>query len=215
MRWARTSFEAPRLRSLRFLLGIVGGHGCTCTVQQIACFFTHVSCQCAEFGAHLRRRSSFLFGRFCSSACCSRKKNQERVARECLPNIYYDPLLGHNDRVCSNFVFCWSKVVLSRSCMNPNVSLESLVSTRRTCPCVLFLDVRRSNQHFRVPPWQLGILSRVSNLSMGIRIDVKRLRFTSLVVTFRMHFISWVFPNGFDLIFCFETFASSRFRHDK
>ena len=33
-----------------------------------------------------------------------KKKHQERVTREGLANIYFDLLLGHNDRVCSDFV---------------------------------------------------------------------------------------------------------------
>ena len=44
-------------------------------------------------------------------------------------------------------------------------------------------------------PWQLGILSLESNFSLGISMEVMRLRFTSLLVMFRMHLITWVFPN--------------------
>ena len=65
-----SSFEAPRWQGLRLsviFLGIVGRHGCTCTIQKVACLFTPVSCQCAKSGAHLRRRNSFVLGRLCAA----------------------------------------------------------------------------------------------------------------------------------------------------
>ena len=46
-----------------------------------------------------------------------------------------------------------------------------------------------------------GDASGVSNFLLGVQMGVLRLRSTSLLVMFRMHFITWVFPNGFDLIF--------------
>ena len=73
-----------------------------------------------------------------------------------------------------------SKVVLSRFCSNPNVTLDSFVSARRTCHCVLFW----TPDDLRVPPKlprQLGILSCVSNFSIGIQMEVMRLRFISLL----------------------------------
>ena len=72
-----SSFRALRGQGLRlfgFSLGIVGRHGCACTVQTIARFFAHVSCQCAEFDADLPRRSSFFFGRFCATHVALKKR---------------------------------------------------------------------------------------------------------------------------------------------
>ena len=43
--------------------------------------------------------------------------------------------------------------------------------------------------------------SRVELLNGNLDGGAKRLRFESLLVMFRMHFITWVFPSGFDLSF--------------
>ena len=138
----------------------------------------HVSCQCAEFGAHLRRRGSFSLGRLC--AC----RFQKRIIKytsfvDGLANIYYDSLSWVTTTRCAlTLIVLSSKVAHSRlSVLNPCVFKKNL-SLR------LILDARRSNPHFRVPPKfpiATGDFSRVSNFLLGIRKRVKRLRFTSLL----------------------------------
>ena len=151
-----SSFEGPRWQSLRlsgFFPSIVGRHMCMCTVQKLVSLFAHVSCQCAEFGAHLWRRSSFLLGRFLRSACCSPQriiKNASLV--QVWPTFTTILSWSHNDRVCSDFVCSLVKsgsftFFLDSKCLSGIfcVYKESL-SLR------LILDARRSSQLFWVPP---------------------------------------------------------------
>ena len=49
-----------------------------------------------------------------------------------------------------------------------------------------------------------------SNFSMDVPMQVKRLRFTSIRVMSRTHFITWAFPNGFGHISA-ETFDCRAF----
>ena len=76
----------------------------------------------------------------------------ECVTHEGVSGINYDPLLGHNDWVCSDSVCCLVKsgsftCLLETKCQsglfcvyNQNLSLR------------LLLHARRANQHFRVLP---------------------------------------------------------------
>ena len=130
-------FACQGLRLFGLHLGIVGRHGCSCTVQKVACLFTHVSCQCAESGAQLRRRSSFLLGRFCAGHVCSQKQidHQERVTHEGLSNTI--TILTTTRCALTLFAFS-SKVVISRLCSNPNVSLDSLCPQEELVPASYF-----------------------------------------------------------------------------
>ena len=143
------------------------------SVQKIACLFTDVSCQCSELGAHLRRRSSFFCGRSCAAHVALEKNHQERVTREGLANIYYDPLLSHN--VCSLVKSCSITF-----CSTSHVSLESFGFARRACSCVSFWKPNgQTNISGYIPNsrGQLEILSRVSNFPLARRLGVKRLCF--------------------------------------
>ena len=186
--------------------------------RQLACLFTHVTSQCAELGAHLRRRSSFLFGRLLRSrVLLSKKDHQERVTHEGLSNIYYDPLLGHNDRVCSDFLLSRQKWFLHVLARIHQMSVWTLfVSSRRTCLLRLILDARRSNQHVRVPPkFRLATGTAYSSrveLLIGNPDGGEALALhTSLLVTFRVHFITWVFPNELRPYFCLRPLSARAF----
>ena len=191
MRWAFRSSSLARFTTYLGFSSVSSaatGALAPCTVQKIACLFTHVSCQCAESGAHLRRRSSSLFGTVFRNACCSQKKDhQEPVTHKSLSNIYYDPLLGHGDWVCSDVVCFSPSKVVHVVCSNPSVSLDSFCVHKKNLSLRLILDARRSCQHsgyLQNSPWQLGD----SNFSLGIRMEGKHLRFTSLLVMFKMQF---------------------------
>ena len=57
----------------------------------------------------------------------SQKKHQERVTHEGLSNIYYDPLLGLDDWVCSDLVCSIVKSGSFTFCSNASASLDSCV----------------------------------------------------------------------------------------
>ena len=109
-----------------------------------------------------------------------------------------------------------SKVVHSHFCSTRNVNLDSFVSTRRTYHASFF-GRQTIYQHFRVrPKFHMATGDSFSRVELlNVRMELKRLRFTSLLVMLRMQFITWVCQNGFDLFFSRNSFVSSRFRHDE
>ena len=86
---------------------------------------------------------------FAQRMLLSKKDHQERVTHEGLSNIYYDPLLSHNDWVCSALS---SKVVPSRFLLESKCQSGLFCVCRKNLSLRLVLDARRSNQHCRVPP---------------------------------------------------------------
>ena len=134
----------------------------------------------------------------------SRTDHQGRLTREGSANIYYDHILGHNDSVYSDFACSLVKSSSFTFLLNSECQSGIFCLQKRIFPCVSFWtsDGQTNISGFlQNSPWRLVILSRVSNFSVGIRMRVKRLRCTSLLVLFRMHFIELAFPNGFDIMF--------------
>ena len=91
------------------------------------------------------------------SACCSQKKDhQQSVTHEGLSNIYYDPLLGHNDRVCSDFVCPLVKSGSLSFLLDSTCQSGIFCVYKKNLSLRLILDARRSNQHFRASPKATG-----------------------------------------------------------
>ena len=195
----------------------VSSAGCTCTVQKIARLFTHVSCQCAEFGAHLRCC-------LCGQCCAAHVALKDRVIKNAsLMKVYPTfttilSLVTTTRCVLTLFVLFCPKWVIHVSarlgmsvskllCLQEEFVFASHFERQSATPTFL-----GTSQNFTMAT---GTLTRVSNFLLGIRKRVKRLHFTSLLVMFRMHFITWVFPNGLrPFFFLLETVVSWRFRHD-
>ena len=125
---------------------------------------------------------------FAQSTLLSKEDHQARVTREGLSSSYCDPHLGHNGRVCSDFVCSFVKIGSFTFPLESKCQSGLFLRLRENFSLCLILDARRSNQHFKVP-----MLSRVSNFLLGIRMRVQRIRSASLLVMSRMHFITWAF----------------------
>ena len=76
---------------------------------------------------------------FAQRMLLSKKDHQERVTKEGLSNVYYDPLLGHNDWVCSDFV-CPLIKSGSFTSSRGQVSVWTLCAHKKNLSLCLFLD---------------------------------------------------------------------------
>ena len=78
----------------------------------------------------------------------STKDHIERVTHEGLSNIYKDLLLGHNDRMCSDFVCSLVKVIHTRFA-RLQVSVWNILCLQENLSVRLILDARRENPTFQ------------------------------------------------------------------
>ena len=77
--------------------------------------------------------------------------HRESVAREgFLSNIYYDPLLGHNDQVCSDFVGFLARNDSFTYLLDSKCQSGIFCAYKKNLSLRLIWDTRRSNQHFRI-----------------------------------------------------------------
>ena len=94
------------LRLFGFLFGVVSHHGCTCTVQKnrMSRYLRQLSMR--RVWRASAETSLFLIWTVLRSACCSQKKDGSTRTRR-LGKFSQHPLrsslMGHNDRVCSDF----------------------------------------------------------------------------------------------------------------
>ena len=122
------------------------------------------------------------------SACCSQKGSSFTTILSWVTTT----------RCALTFLFSCRKWVIQVFAPLKKSIWNLLCPTRRTCPCVLC--------------WTsdgLVMLSRVSNI-LGARIRMQRMRSTPLLVMFRVHFITWAFPNGSGLI-CLRPLSARAF----
>ena len=121
-------------------------------------------------------------------------------------NSSYDPTLGRNDRVYSDFVH---SVVKSGSFIiirtTPRVNLTFFCVYKNNLSLNPVLDARRSNQHVTVPPkFPMAMPFRVLNLWLESQMRAKRPRLTLLLVMIIMFFAAWACLVGSSLVL-FET----------
>ena len=81
---------------------------------------------------------------FAQRVLLSKRDHQERVTHDGLSNIYYDPLLGHNDRTSLTVFALSSKVALSRCVYKKNLSSFGRQTIKPTFHCGFFLACRSS-----------------------------------------------------------------------
>ena len=161
----------------------------------------------------------FLIWTVLRSACCSQKriiKNASLVRGSA--NIYFDPLLGHNDRVCSDFVCSLVKsgsftFLLDSKCQSgifcvykKNLSLRLHFGRQTVKP-----TFQGTSQ---IPHGNWDSFSRVElligNLYEG---EALALHIASGDVQNAFHHVG--IPEWLRSCFCLRPFVSSRFRHDR
>ena len=94
--------------------------------------------------------ASYLDG-FAQRMLLSKKDHQERVTHEGLCNMCYDPVLGHNGRVCSDFGCSLVRSGSFTFLFKTQCQSGLFCVYKKNLSLRLILDTRRSNQRFRVP----------------------------------------------------------------